>query len=56
MGWSDPDTAVYAAVHEHGTRAIPAKPALGPALEIERTRIVGRITEEVRRATRGGGA
>ncbi|MGW2985460.1 HK97-gp10 family putative phage morphogenesis protein [Streptomyces goshikiensis] len=51
VGWSDADTARYAAVHEHGTRAISARPALGPALEIERGRIVTRITDEVRRAT-----
>lgn len=51
VGWSDADTARYATLHEHGTRTITANPALGPALEVERTRIIARITDEVRRAT-----
>jgi HK97 gp10 family phage protein len=51
VGWTDADTARYAALHEHGTRKITANPALGPALEVERGRILTRITDEVRRAT-----
>ncbi|MCY0961572.1 HK97-gp10 family putative phage morphogenesis protein [Streptomyces sp. H27-H5] len=52
IGWNDADTARYAVVHEFGNRRISARPALGPALEIERTRIEARIRDEVRRAVR----
>lgn len=49
IGWWDPDD-FYAILHEHGTRRIPAQPALGPAIESERTKIDARIKAEVRRA------
>lgn len=49
IGWWDPDD-LYAALHEHGTRRITARPALGPAIESERTKIAARIQAEVRRA------
>ncbi len=42
----------YASLHEHGTRRIPAKPSLGPALEAERARFEARIRAEVRRVLR----
>lgn len=48
IGWRDQDDR-YASLHEHGTRRIPAKPALGPALEGERTKLPDRIKTEVRR-------
>ncbi|MER6603913.1 HK97-gp10 family putative phage morphogenesis protein [Streptomyces parvus] len=51
IGWWDADD-LYAALHEHGTRRIPANPVLGPALEQERARIGDRIKEQVRRSTR----
>lgn len=51
IGWWDADD-LYAALHEHGTRRIPANPVLGPALEQERGRIAARIKEQVRRSTR----
>lgn len=49
IGWWDSDD-LYAALLEHGTRRIPARPVLGPALEAERTKISARIQAEVRRA------
>ncbi|MFJ3597900.1 HK97-gp10 family putative phage morphogenesis protein [Streptomyces sp. NPDC090126] len=49
IGWWDRDD-FYAILHEFGTRKIPARPALGPAIEAERTRIAARIQAEVRRA------
>lgn len=49
IGWWDSDD-LYAILHEFGTRKIPARPALGPAIEAERTKISARIQAEVRRA------
>ncbi|MFD3657032.1 HK97-gp10 family putative phage morphogenesis protein [Streptomyces sp. NPDC058620] len=49
IGWWDRDD-LYAILHEFGTRRIPARPALGPAIEAERTKIGDRIRAEVRRA------
>ncbi|MFC8704720.1 HK97-gp10 family putative phage morphogenesis protein [Streptomyces anulatus] len=49
IGWWDRDD-FYVIVHEFGTRKIPARPALGPALEAERTKLAARIQAEVRRA------
>ncbi len=51
VGWHD-DRHFYAAFHEHGTRRVPAQPALAPALEAERPRYRARLTEEVRRVLR----
>lgn len=51
VGWWDADD-MYAALHEHGTRRIPANPVLGTALTQERARIGERIKAEVRRVTR----
>ncbi|MFJ9885934.1 HK97-gp10 family putative phage morphogenesis protein [Streptomyces sp. NPDC091287] len=51
VGWHDPED-FYAHFLEAGTRRAPAQPALGPALEAERGRYQGRLTEEVRRALR----
>lgn len=51
IGWWDADD-LYAALHEHGTRRIPANPVLGPALTQERARIADRIKTEVRKVTR----
>lgn len=51
VGWHDPDD-YYARYLEAGTRRRPARPSLGPALEAERARYRGRLTEEVRRALR----
>lgn len=51
VGWHDPED-FYAHFLETGTRRAPAQPALGPALEAERARYRGRLTEEVRRALR----
>ncbi|MGW3936441.1 HK97-gp10 family putative phage morphogenesis protein [Streptomyces phaeochromogenes] len=48
IGWWQNDDQ-YAIYHEHGTRKIPAKPALGPALEAERNKIGDRIKIEVRK-------
>lgn len=48
IGWRDRDDW-YASLHEHGTRRIPARPVLGPALEAERTKFPDRITAEVRK-------
>ncbi|MCM2390196.1 HK97-gp10 family putative phage morphogenesis protein [Streptomyces albipurpureus] len=39
----------YASIHEHGTQRIPAQPALGPALEMERTKFEARLRAEVRK-------
>ncbi|MFH9134439.1 HK97-gp10 family putative phage morphogenesis protein [Streptomyces sp. NPDC017524] len=52
VGWKDREDW-YASVHEHGTRRIPANPALGPALEAERTKFEERLRTEVRRVLRG---
>lgn len=52
VGWHDPQS-YYAAFHEHGTRRMPAKPALGPALEAERPKLRDRVSGEVRRAVEG---
>lgn len=49
IGWWDTDD-FYAILHEFGTRKIPARPALGPAIAAERTKIAARIQAEVRRA------
>ncbi|WP_181786644.1 HK97-gp10 family putative phage morphogenesis protein [Streptomyces phytophilus] len=51
VGWFK-DRDYYARFHEYGTRRMPASPALGPALEAERTRMRARITDEVRRVLR----
>lgn len=51
VGWHE-DPEYYAAFHERGTRRFPAQPALGPALERERTRYRARLTNEVRRHLR----
>ncbi|WP_159024722.1 HK97-gp10 family putative phage morphogenesis protein [Streptomyces sp. CB02613] len=51
VGWHDPED-YYARFLEVGTRRTPAQPALGPALEAERARYRGRLTEAVRRAMR----
>jgi len=51
VGWHDPED-FYAHFLEAGTRRAPAQPALGPALEAERARYRGRLTEAVRRALR----
>ena len=48
VGWRDRDD-LYASLHEHGTRRIPAKPVLGPALEAERAKLPDRIRAEVRK-------
>ena len=48
--WQDDDK--YAIYHELGTRRIPAKPALGPALEAERNKIGDRIAAEVKKVLR----
>lgn len=49
VGWVGRDDD-YAHHHEFGTSAIPAQPALGPAAEQERARIVQRVRNEVRRS------
>lgn len=51
VGWWDADD-LYASLHEHGTRRIPANPVLGTALAGERAKIGDRIKAEVRRVTR----
>jgi HK97 gp10 family phage protein len=51
VGWHN-DTEYYARFLEYGTRRTPARPALRPALEAERKRYKGRLTEEVRRVLR----
>ncbi len=49
VGWFDrPD--YYAAFHEFGTRSIPARPALGPAIEAERRVLPERIAAIIREA------
>ncbi|MGW1278016.1 HK97-gp10 family putative phage morphogenesis protein [Streptomyces tsukubensis] len=42
----------YVAIHEFGTRRIPAQPALGPAIETERGKFAERLRDEIRRALR----
>lgn len=51
VGWHDAED-YYSRFLEAGTRRRPARPALGPALEAERHRYRGRLTEEVRRVMR----
>ncbi|MFJ4687055.1 HK97-gp10 family putative phage morphogenesis protein [Streptomyces sp. NPDC088789] len=51
VGWHD-DAHYYARFHEVGTRSIEAQPALGPALERERTQYRARLTAEVRAVLR----
>jgi HK97 gp10 family phage protein len=51
VGWFRSE-AYYARFVEHGTRRTPAQPSLGPALELERTRYVARLTDEVRAVLR----
>ena len=48
VGWWDQDDD-YAQYHEFGTRKIPAKPSLGPALEQERNKIGDRVAVEVKK-------
>jgi HK97 gp10 family phage protein len=48
VGWFDRDD-YYAHFHEFGTKSIPARPALGPAVEAERGKIRDRLTDELRR-------
>jgi HK97 gp10 family phage protein len=48
VGWFDRD-AYYARFQEFGTKSIPARPALTPAIEAERNRIRERISVEIRR-------
>ncbi|MFD0344009.1 HK97-gp10 family putative phage morphogenesis protein [Streptomyces sp. NPDC127117] len=48
VGWKDRHDW-YAALHEHGTRRIPANPSLGPAIEAERSKLADRIRTEVRK-------
>lgn len=51
VGWHDAED-YYSRFLEVGTRRAPAQPALGPALEAERSRYRGRLTDEVRRVLR----
>ncbi|MEU3600881.1 HK97-gp10 family putative phage morphogenesis protein [Streptomyces sp. NPDC006798] len=51
VGWFE-DPEYYARFLEHGTRRAPARPALRPALEAERTRYRARLTAEVRQVLR----
>ncbi len=51
VGWHTAET-YYATFIEHGTRRMPAQPSLGPAIEAERPRMRGRISDEVRRYLR----
>ncbi|MGW3627285.1 HK97-gp10 family putative phage morphogenesis protein [Streptomyces sp. NPDC000880] len=48
VGWRD-RSDWYASLHEHGTRRIPAKPALGPATETERGKFPDRVRTEIQR-------
>ncbi|MET9516387.1 HK97-gp10 family putative phage morphogenesis protein [Streptomyces sp. NPDC002994] len=48
VGWKDREDW-YVSLHEHGTRRIPANPALGPALEAERAKFEDRLKAEVRK-------
>lgn len=51
VGWKD-RADWYAVAQELGTKSIPAQPALGPALEVERTRFEARLRAEVERILR----
>ncbi|MFJ2002180.1 HK97-gp10 family putative phage morphogenesis protein [Streptomyces chartreusis] len=51
VGWFD-QRDFYAVFVERGTRRMPARPTLIPALERERRNYRARLTEEVRRALR----
>lgn len=46
IGWKD-RTDQYALWQEFGTRAMPARPALGPAFNQEKRKIVRRISEAI---------
>ncbi|MFG2837029.1 HK97-gp10 family putative phage morphogenesis protein [Streptomyces zaomyceticus] len=48
VGWKD-RADWYATQHELGTRRITAQPALGPALEEERTKFDARLRAEINR-------
>lgn len=48
VGWKDRHDW-YATIHEFGTQRITAQPALGPALEAERSKFEARLRIEVRR-------
>lgn len=48
VGWKD-RADWYATQHEHGTRRITAQPALGPALEEERSKFDARLRAEINR-------
>ncbi|MCX4686764.1 HK97 gp10 family phage protein [Kitasatospora purpeofusca] len=59
VGWFN-RTDFYAWFNEVGTKSIPAKPALGPAIEGERNRIRDRAVTEINKAIKdlgrsGGG-
>ncbi|MFD9064185.1 HK97-gp10 family putative phage morphogenesis protein [Kitasatospora purpeofusca] len=58
VGWFNRDS-FYAAFQEFGTKSIPARPALGPAIEGERNRIrervVTELNEQLRRLGGSGG-
>ncbi|MET9396282.1 HK97-gp10 family putative phage morphogenesis protein [Kitasatospora sp. NPDC002965] len=49
VGWFERDS-FYAAFQEFGTKSIPARPALGPAIEGERNRIRDRLIAELNQA------
>ncbi|NEB00626.1 HK97-gp10 family putative phage morphogenesis protein [Streptomyces sp. SID13726] len=51
IGWFDQQD-YYALFVEYGTRSQAAQPTLGPALQRERGRYAGRLTDEVRQALR----
>lgn len=51
VGWFDPEDH-YAVFVEYGTRSQPAQPSLHPALEAERPRYRGRLSDEVRQVLR----
>lgn len=51
IGWFDQQD-YYALFVEYGTRRQAAQPSLGPALQRERGRYAGRLTEEVRQVLR----
>lgn len=48
IGWKDRDDR-YAIWQEFGTRAMPARPALGPAMNAEKRKIRARIQEAIAR-------
>lgn len=51
IGWWDRDDD-YAVWQEFGTRRMPARPSLGPALEEEKRHLPGRLKREIGRAVR----